>query len=403
MLSSSAVGSTLTPDDVHALLDVGDAPHVSLFLPTRRPWNQTKKNQLTLNRLLNEAKASLSQHRFADADADQLLRPVADLVDDHAFWQDPSDGLAIFVARSHTSVLPLPFAVPERQFVDHRFHVRPLLHHLQPDGPFYLLALSQGGVTLFRGRRFAIEEVPLPDVPTTLEEALQFDDHIRSVTFHTGSSPGGKGDRGKRAALYHGHEDAGDKAYVKEGILRFLRTLDNAVRNQLDQEPTPPPLVLAGVPTLRGLYRKANHYPHLTETDVDGHYVDWSNDAYDVDALHEQAWGIVEPLYAQERTDAVNRFTQWSGTERASGSLHAVVAAAHVHRIDTLFVDADSAAWGRYRPQTHEVEVHTTPAPSDTELLNATVAWTLDGNGTVHVVDADEVPSRSPAAAIFRF
>lgn len=390
-------------DQVRALLDTGAPPHVSLFMPTRRPWNQTKENQLTLSRLLDDAEAALRRQGTPDAEARDLLGPARAFVDDAPFWTETANGLAIYAAGSHMSTHRLPFAVSEQQFVDRRFHVRPLLRSLTPDGPFYLLVLSQGGVRLFQGSRYDFESVALDNVPTTLDEALQFDEHIRSVTFHTRSSPGGAGTPGRRDAMYHGHEDAGDKTYVKEGIMRFFRPLDTEVRRLLGQHATPPPLVLAGVDSLRGLYRKVNHYPHLTDTDIDSHFGDGSSDTFDADALHERAWDVVQPLYAAEEAEDRQRFGQLVGTERATKSLHTIVAAAHAHRIDTLFVDAESQAWGRYTPDTHTVDVHTDPEPDDIELLNAAAAWTLAGSGTVHVVDAEDVPGHTPAAALFRF
>lgn len=390
--------------EVRSLLGAGTPPHVSLFLPLQRAWNQAKENRLRLGRLLDDAAATLARRGVADADARALLAPVRSRLDDEAFWAETTaDGLAFFTARSYTSTLALPFSVPERPVVDDRFHVRPLLRALTPDGPFSLLALSQGGVRLFRGTRYTFEEVPLTGVPTTLAEALQFDEHVRSVTFHTRSRPGAGGDSGRRAAMYHGHEDAGDKAYVKEGILRFFQPLDTEVRRLLGQHPTPPPLVLAGVDPLRGLYRKVNHYPHLTDADVEGHPIDGSSGDVDADALHARGWAVVAPLYAAEAANDRRRFGQLVDTDRATKSLHAIVAAAYAHRIDTLFVSDDGEAWGRFTPATHRVEVHTTPAPTDVELLNAATAWTLDGNGTVHVVAPDDVPGHTPAAALLRF
>jgi len=402
-MTALAIPSPPSLDQVRALLDTGTPPHVSLFMPTRRPWHQTKANQLTLGRLLDDAETALQRQGLPAAEARDLLGPARALVDDESFWTETADGLAVYAARSHMSTHRLPFAVPEQQFVDRRFHVRPLLRSLTPDGPFYLLALSQGGVRLFQGSRYDFGSVALDNVPTTLDEALQFDEHIRSVTYHTRSSPGGAGTPGRRDAMYHGHEDAGDKAYVKEGIMRFFRPLDTEVRRLLGQHATPPPLVLAGVAPLRGLYRKVNHYPHLTDTDVDGHFVDWTSGTFDADALHEQAWAVVQPLYAEAEAEDRRRFGQLMGTEQAAKSLHAIVAAAHAHRIDTLFVDAESQAWGRYTPATHTVDVHTDPEPDDVELLNAAAAWTLEGSGTVHVVAPEDVPGRTPAAALFRF
>ena len=390
-------------ESLYDLLNAGTSPHVSLFVPTHRAWNQRKKNRLMLSGLLDDAKAALNQRGLSEEESTDLLKPASDLVDHEGFWRNPTNGLAFFVSQDFVTGYHLPFSPPETQFVDRRFHLRPLWPELQTDGPFFLLALSQGGVKLFEGSRYRFEEVPLENVPTTLEEALQYDEHERSVSYHTGTQPGVKGDSSKRSAVYHGHEDAGDKAYVKEGILRFFQELDREVCRLLGQETSLPPLVLAGTETLRGLYRKATSYQYLTENDVEGHHGGNSAGEFDVDALHERGWEMVAPIYQKERADAEARFGQLSASGKAEKSFHAVVSAAYQSRIDTLFVAQDATAWGQYDTAVGDVEVRDEVSSDETELLNAAMSWTLAGNGTVYVVDPSDVPSQNPLAAILRY
>lgn len=393
---------TISRTQARDLLEAGEPPHVSLFVPTHRAWNKARENQLMLKSLVKKAQRSLHERGVSEAEAEQLLDPAVDLVESASFWREPREGLAVFVAEDYFSSHPLSFRVPERQFVDRYFHIRPLWRHLEPNGQFYLLALSQGGITLFEASRYEMKEVELEDVPTSLKEALQFDDHIQSLIFHT-KTPPAQGAR--RGAIFHGQEDAGDKAYVKEGILRFFRELDNEVRRILGQETTPPPLVLAGVEYVRGLYRKVNHYPHLTDDDIEGHFVDWNAGEFDVGALHERAWSIVEPLFERTRADAEARYEQLAGTntDQIAHSIEAVVPAAYGHRIDSLFVSEDATVWGQYDADDHAVTVHGTADPMNVELLNAASVQTLLGDGTVYVVDAAKVPSGTNVAAIFRY
>ena len=393
---------TISRTEIRALLEVEPPPHVSFFVPTHRAWNKAKENRLMFSDLVKEAQASLHERGVSEADAQELLAPAVDLAEANSFWKEQREGLAVFVSGEHVSTHHLSFPVPKRQFVDRQFHVRPLWRHLVPDGSFYVLALSQGKIALFEGSRYELDEVELEDVPTSLEEALQFDDHIQSLIFHTKTPPGGGGER---AAIFHGQEDAGDKTYVKEGILRFFRELDNEVQRTLGQESSPPPLVLAGVDLVRGLYRKVNHYPHVTDEDVEGNLVDWESDTFDVAALHERAWSVVEPLFAQDRADAEARYEQLAGTDadRIARSIKTVVPAAYSHRIETLFVSAEATVWGRYNADAHDVTIHGEAEPGSVELMNAASVQTLLGNGTVYVVDAATVPSDTDVAAVLRY
>ncbi|MGH8601563.1 MAG: hypothetical protein ACREXR_01905, partial [Gammaproteobacteria bacterium] len=47
--------------------------------------------------------------------------------------------------------------------VEHRFHLKPLFPLISGDGTFYLLALSQNEVRLFKGSRYHINELGLGD------------------------------------------------------------------------------------------------------------------------------------------------------------------------------------------------------------------------------------------------
>lgn len=394
---------TISRTEARQLLEVEAPPHVSFFVPTHRAWNKAKENRLMFSDLLKKARASLRERGVSEADAQQLLAPAVDLAETNSFWGEQREGLAVFVSGEHFSSHHLSFPVPEIQYVDRQFHVRPLWQHLEPDGSFYVLALSQGKIAMFEASRYELHEVELEDVPTSLEEALQFDDHIQSLIFHTKTPPGAGG---QRAAIFHGQEDAGDKTYVKEGILRFFRELDNEVRRILQQEETPPPLILAGVEYIRGLYRKVNHYPHVTDNDIEGNLVDSKGDGeFDVGALHERAWDIMEPVFLQERTEAKARYDQLVGTnaDRVARTIETVLPAAVAGRIDTLFVSEDATVWGRYDADKHEVTVHGEAEPGDVELMNAASVHTLLGDGTVYVDEASDVPDGNEIAAVLRY
>ena len=201
--------------------------------------------------------------------------------------------------------------------------------------------------------------------------------------------------------MFFGHEDAGDKRYVKEGILRFLRTLDNEVRDVLSNTPTETPLLLAGIEELRGLYRQVNSSPHLLDEAIETSVIEPETRTWDADAVHEKAWPLVRPHFEADRHEAIDRFH--AAPERTAGNPGSVLLAAEEGRIDTLFVAETPQVWGRYDEEDHAVHAHGERRPGDSELLNAAVIRTLQADGTVYVTDAADVPEGGPIAALFRF
>jgi len=388
------------PVTQHDLLELiepaGSAPRVSIYVPTERVWNESKQNPARLKNLLRQASDQLAHHGVDAATAESVLAPGHELLDRSQFWQHQSDGLALFAGDDFLRTYRLPLDFKSRVQVGGPFHIRPLLQYLAHDGTFYLLALSQGGVALYRCTRHTAEEVPLEDVPTSLPEAMQYDDLETYLGFHTGTTGGG----GKRSAMFHGQSDAGDKANVKEQILRFFRTLDNGVRQVLNSAATPPPLVLAGLDYLRGLYGEANQYAHVSEQSVDGNPTDWS-----LDELHERAWAVIASHFEADQAQALSDYQQLASTEaeRVAATPEEVVPAAYYQRVDTLFVAKDSHVWGLFDAERGAVEMRDASSAAASDLLDVAVAHTLTNSGTVHVVAPDEVPEQATVAAILRY
>lgn len=386
----------VTHEEILELIEAGSAPRLSMYVPTERVWNKSKQNPARLKNLLREAQAALKDHGVEAGDAQAVLAPIEELLDRDRFWQHQSDGLVLFASAGFLRSYRLPIDVKSRVQVGGLFHVRPLLEYVAHDGTFFVLTLSQGGVALYRCTRHTAEEVPLEGVPTSLPEALQYDDLETHLGFHTGTA----GNGGRRSAMFHGQSDAGDKANVKENIMRFFRALDNGVRQVVRDMSTPPPLVLAGLDYLRGLYSEANQYAHTAEAGVDGHPNDWT-----LEDLHARAWDVVAPQFESEQTQALEDYQQLAvgNIERVAAGVDEVVPAAHYQRVDTLFVPKDTHVWGVFDAPNGDVEVYGSPTAATVDLLDDAVRQTLTNSGTVHVVDPEDVPESAEVAAILRY
>jgi hypothetical protein len=387
---------------VRDLLTSGTPPYVTLYLPLKRNWNGPQHDRALLRTLMEEAHDHLRQRGLSSEQADTILAPAHDLTEATNGALADADGLALFLAPDVHSLMALPVAPTAAAHVDERFHVRPLWRMLAVNGTFFILALAQGGVRLFRASRHDVQPVRLPDVPRSLEESTQFDEPTTSLGYHTGTAATGGGTSGRRAARYFGQEDKGDHAYLKEQILQFFQKLDNGVRKVLRQYSPQPPLVLAGVPYLQGLYRKVNRYAPLLEDGIEGEAIGGpSSRDWDGDALQAAGWSIAATHFDAERKTARKRFEQVNGTDpsRAAATLSTVVPAAVQGRVDTLFVPLHAETWGQFDATRHAMTIRNdeSPQPDDTELYNLAAAATLLNSGTVYIDDNDEPNDVSPS------
>jgi hypothetical protein len=382
----------LSRKDLRALSEKKDGLHVSIYMPTHRAGPETQQDPIRLKNLLGQAEERLMDSGLRAPEAKAQLESAYKLIQDGVFWQSQSDGLAIFVSSEIARHYRLPLDFEELVVITERFHVKPLLPLLSGDGRFYVLALSQDEIRLLQGTRYRVGEVDLEGAPTSLAEALRFDDPERRLQFHTASGP--SGGKGSRPAMFYGQ---GAPSQDEKGdILRYFQKLDTGVQELLADEQVP--LVLAGVDYLLPLYREANTYPHLSEEGIEGNPENLS-----AKELHQRAWAIVQPRFLEEREVAAKQFRQFADTDRASDNLTDIVPAAYHGRVETLFVALGVQQWGTFDPAANEIQMHQDAEPGDQDLMDSAAVQTLLHGGSVYAVELDQMPSEVSLAALFRY
>lgn len=363
---------------------------VSLYMPTHRHGRETEQGPIRLKNLLREAEERLESKGLRSPDARQMLEPAQRLLQDSGFWRHQSDGLALFITPEayYTYRLPLPFT--ELVVISDRFHLKPLLPFFASDGHFYILALSQNEVRLLEGTRHTVDEIKMENLPKSIAEALQYERFEQELQSHSISAANGGG---KRPMIFHGH-DVSDED--KGRILRWFHKLDDELSTLLAEEQSP--LVLAGVDYLLPLYREASAYPHLLEKGIEG-----NPEKLKPEELHDRAWLLVEPVFAQAREQAAARYGQLASGGQATTDVPEAVLAAHHGRIGELFVAVGIQVWGVFDEAKNTVSVHEEAEPGDEDLLDLAAIQTMLNSGAVYAVPLEYVPEQAPLAALFRY
>ena len=378
-----------------ALLTPSAGPCLSLFLPTAAVDGHTPVAEpLRLRNLLDQATAQLTVQGMTAPQIEQLVAPLTTAANAGELWRSPQKGLAFFVAPQLCLGYRLPLAPPAYVAVDRHFHIKPLLPMMDGEDNFYLLALSQNAVRLFHGVRYQMTEMALPDTPTSLAAALQYDEFARTLQLHSAGSHAGLD---RQPAIFHGQGVAGDETIVHANLLRFFHQVAQAVTHRLSR--THAPLLLAGVDADQGIYRQVNHYPYLLPHGLPGNY-----DRVTPTALHELAWPLVAPYFAQACDHALARYRQLAGQGdgHTVTDIKAVMLAAAYHQVDTIFVTPAGAIWGKFIPEGHQVVVHKEDEAGDEELINLAVIHTLQNHGAAYLLAPEAMPEPSTVAAILR-
>ncbi|MGC4795637.1 hypothetical protein ACLQ3H_16130 [Micromonospora saelicesensis] len=373
----------LNAHDLLRLADQRGGIRVSIFLPTRRGGPQTERNRIRLKNQLQHAYHALRTDGMPTARIDALLDPGHRLLDLVGLWDQPSDGLAVFLGPDGLEHLRVAVRLPELVTVGDRFMVRPLLPLLNAGGHFYILALSQDEIRLFHGTRFGLDQVNLDGLPLAVWLSMP---RRRPQVHAFLADRGGAGGR----AVFHG----GDDHDVKPLMLQHFRRVDQALRELLAGDQAL--VVLAGARYLQAIYHQANTHSELLSDGIDGSPRDTNPDQ-----LHRRAWALVEPVLRGQETAAAAGYRALHGTGRTSNTPDEIFGAARRGQVETVFLCTDTPAW-RTRTD-REPLILLTDTPTTSDQLDLAAAATLRHAGTVYAVPAPRMPDANPIAAILRY
>lgn len=283
------------PAELNILLAWQDQPCVSIYVPTRPGWSESPRNRLWYKNLLKEARQQLLERGLERKDIQDLLEQAYQLEANDTFWRSQGQGLALFLSKKNLFTYRSPVHFEKRVIVDDHFHVKPLLKLIGEKGHFYVLAISQGDVRLLKGTSSSLYDLDLKGAPRSLEEALKHHVFEKQHQFHGAAKQMQNTSIG--GTIYHGQGGATDRSNTKKHVKEYFKQIDNSVCSMLATEHVP--LVLAGLNHLTGIYRKVNHYKHISNQKVD-----LNPKALSLKELHSRIWPILEPQFGQDKENA---------------------------------------------------------------------------------------------------
>jgi hypothetical protein len=372
----------LTPELLGDLACWSESPCVSLYLPLDPKHPQIAANRVMLKDLVADARRQLETSTIRRPAIDALLAPIESLLVAER-WPLGFRGYGFFYAPARSLELSLDVDVPAMAVVAGRFVVTPLVGALADPGSYYLLAITQRRVRLFRGRHDGLTEVEVPDLPASSADALWYEHHERELSVQGGSHKGVD----RITGIQHGSPS--DRDLRKQQLVRFFRIVDEALWGVLHDETAP--LIVAGVAFELAVYREANRYPHLVAT------VDTGNpDQLGLDELHAKVWPTAATALDASRRQLLKRVA--SSRERLT-SARAISAACQQGRVGALLVRPDHLSWG----PADAAEEHPQRLPGDIDLVSAAIGDALAQGATIHPAWPGELPPGVTIAAVQRY
>lgn len=353
---------------------------VSIYLPTHRAGREVTQDPVLYRRLVANA--------AGEVDAGERIAAAARLVDDRDFWAHRSVGLAVLAGPEGTTAIRLSEPTGELAVVSDRFHLKPLVAARARRVEFDVLAISRHSVRFVDVTGSRAVEVEIPGMPTSMPEALRWDDREPQVRSHSSARVG----RGQVSATLHGQGSTSDARDVD--LDRYLHMVDHAVADH--RSGSTRPLVLAGVDDIVGVYRKLTRCAHVLDDHVAG-----NPDQLRAAELADRARPFVPPSAAE--TERAARESFLGGAAATVRTVEQAVIAAAAGQVASIFVPADREYWGRYRSGHHLLEERETRAPGDHDLADVAAIEVLRHGGLAFVVAASDIPGGGTAAATLRY
>lgn len=376
--------NSLLHDFATGVLDSAQPPCLSLYQPTNRHHPGNQQDPIRFRNLVRELEQALRK-TYPAHDPQSILKPFEKLAGDHDFWNHTLDGLAVFAASDRFRVYTLPRPVQELALVAESFHIKPLIRFLQSADRYHVLGVSREKIRFFEGNRDALNEVELdPAVPRNASEAPQGEAKQLKVSAWASS-----------AGVPGVHFSKGSKSEIEDNeATRFLRAVDRAILEHYSR-PTRLPLILAALPENQSFFRTITANPFLIPDEVTVY-----PDALAIDDLRERAWAAMLPHYLTRLSGLVAMFESGRSNELGDDDLASVAASAVAGRVGTLLTEADRLIPGRIDPGTGAINLEDSAAG---DVLDDIAELVLRNGGQVVIVPAEQMPTRTGLAAIYRY
>jgi len=361
---------------------------ISIYMPTHRMLQNNKQDSLVFKNLVKEAELSLEK-LYSTKEISPLMTLLNKLKNDVNFWNHSLDGLAVFATLDAVIIYRIKKDLEPIAIVSKGFHIKPLIEYFQGLETFSILALEANSFALYEGNHLDIKTIELPsDVETTLSGVLGTQHSDSYLTTHGGN-------RGSNDAVFHGHGGkSDDKAIDQE---KFFRYVDNYVLENISKK-NHYPLLLVTKKEHNSDFRNVSINPYLIENSIDGSY-----DTFQESEILNELKRIFKDRFLEKVNKDIERFNSLKDKNLSTDQIKIIVKALLESRVDTLFLEKNKIISGRIDENKRNIITGDLDNPVAEDLLNDMIKHAFLSNSIIIILDKEQMPSTSGAAAILRY
>lgn len=370
----------LTHEDLLKLTSVNEGPCISIYLPGMPP----KTMQIEYETLVRRASHLLALDEQTTAKKLDLLKVLYSF-NPAEYLQRDDYGMALFINRHWSGYYMAAHSLPSKVVVAKSFHLRPLIEDLQGDSSCHILTLTPQESLLVH-----CDGGSGTELHTFLFHQGQ---HSNSIHWkHFEESETSQIPHLKSHLRGRGLEDS--KIKKKSGVKLFLRWIEAKINKEPGFKQIP--LLVFASENMFNAYKGVTHHPNPTMIKIDP-----AKNSLRMEALIHQAQSYLHRENHQHRNLSAYELEKLTQQRRVIDDLVKISRAAMNGKVKTLFLQNNSEVWGELHRRTGQIDFHEKQMNSkDDDILDDIACEVIRHGGEVVVLKEDDMPSRSPAAAI---
>ena len=365
-----------TRAEIETLATHRGMPSVSIYLRTTPVTQDAEVDRIELK---NQLKAAIAEMEAAGTPKREIW-PIRDaieaLVEDHDFWAEQANSLAIFATPERIRTFRLPNRLTNIVEVSDRFHIKPLMRAVTFAHNAYVLAIGAGAVRLVEiGPELPPHPVAVPGLPRDMAEAL-----------------GRRGHVVRKSGEMTGSEASSTNAQ----FTRYARAVDQALRPVLSGHERP--LIVAATEPLASIFRSVSSYAGTSARVIAGS----ADDTPDRE-LAEAGRDILDEIHAEKLAALSELYAAREPQGLATMDVAQAARAATFGAVDTLIVDMDAVVPGTVADEDGAVTFAEAQGPDNYGVVDEILRRALLSGARVVAARRGEVPGGGDVAAILRY
>lgn len=380
-------------EEYRELIDLAQAPAVSIFIASQRQDIKGKNNQLAFRAQVERAKKLLATH-YPDAQLQSIAHMMDRRLQDTSLWGSLTQGAAAFFGPGVDRVYRLDTPTSTETVVSDTFHTRPLLRTLLEPQHYWVLVLDPKQTRLYEVSGRQIQPVHMGAVATNVEGAIdqpyppQQQDRNRQM-------PSGGQD-----TSVHGFGPGRD---VRPNLLRqFAQVLDTGLRDMLQGNTDP--IILCGLEQISSIFRSVTRLENLGAQGLLESVTHLS-----ANEILEKTRPLAGQFAEQKIAESLAVWEREYGRGLGEIDLQQIARRTLMGQVRILFIEQGRRVYGTLDRNTGEITLEQPNGDAvegagdgQPDILDDLAEFVIARGGEALVLPAERMPSQTGAAAVLR-